>query len=151
MTRALNLDDIQGNVTRAYGRYSYPRARYFFLHVAEPAAGRRFVDRVRGKVVTAARWAEGEKPPVTLNIGFSFLGLLRLGLPTRTLKGLPDEARIRAHDQYVAHPGQVQRLGELSARETRNPLSRGDSACRDRPPRDGDAGRDRPDQDDGRR
>ena len=29
--RTLNLDDIQGNVMRAYGRYSFPFARYFFF------------------------------------------------------------------------------------------------------------------------
>ncbi|MCW3846038.1 hypothetical protein OF829_02225 [Sphingomonas sp. LB-2] len=31
------------------------------------------------------------KPKVTLNIGFTFPGLLALGVPTRTLRGMPDE------------------------------------------------------------
>jgi Dyp-type peroxidase family len=101
MTRQLNLDDIQGNVPRAYGRFSFPFARYFFLHIEDAAKGREFVDEVRGKVTTAARWPEGEKPSVTLNIGFTFMGLLQLGLPTRTLKGLPNEfidgMKARAH------------------------------------------------------
>ncbi len=91
MTKILNLDDIQGNIVRAYGRYSFPVARYFFLHIEDPAAGRRFVDLVRGRITTAARWAPEDKPKVTLNIGFTFFGLYMLGLPTRTMQGLPNE------------------------------------------------------------
>ncbi|GAB4353978.1 MAG: Dyp-type peroxidase [Methylohalobius sp. ZOD2] len=101
MTRQLNLDDIQGNVTRGYGRFSFPFARYFFLHIEDPEAGRKFVDKVRGKVTTAARWTPKTKPKVTLNIGFTFMGLLQLELPTRTLQSLPDEfidgMKARAH------------------------------------------------------
>src|SRR5436190_49469 len=33
VTKALDLLDIQGNVIRAYGRYSFPVARYVFLRV----------------------------------------------------------------------------------------------------------------------
>jgi deferrochelatase/peroxidase EfeB len=92
MARTLNLHDIQGNVVRAYGRYSYPFARYFFFNVVKPAAGRAFVEEVRHKVTTAARWPEeAEQPDCTVNIGFSFFGLWQLGVPTRTLKGMPDE------------------------------------------------------------
>jgi hypothetical protein len=32
-----------------------------------------------------------EKPKVTLNLGLTFYGLLALGVPTRTLRGMPDE------------------------------------------------------------
>ncbi|NKC17206.1 MAG: peroxidase [Gammaproteobacteria bacterium] len=91
MTRELNLNDIQSNVTRAYGRFNFPFARYFFLHIEETAAGRAFVDQVREKVNTAARWTPESRPQVTLNIGFTFLGLLRLALPTRSLQGMPAE------------------------------------------------------------
>ncbi|MEM6889302.1 MAG: peroxidase [Pseudomonadota bacterium] len=92
MTRVLNLHDIQGNVIRAYGRYSFPFARYFFFNVISPDEGRKFVDAVRRRVTTAARWPyEAQKPLCTTNIGFSFFGLWQLGVPTRTLKGLPDE------------------------------------------------------------
>ncbi len=91
MDRQLRLDDIQGNVMRAYGRYSFPCARYFFLNFSDSTAGRQFVDAVRGRVTTAARWSPETKPKVTLNIGFTFMGLLQLALPTRTLKGFPDE------------------------------------------------------------
>ncbi len=46
MTTSLNLNDIQGNIVRAYGRFSFPFARYFFLHISDPEAGRKFVDAV---------------------------------------------------------------------------------------------------------
>lgn len=90
MTRNLNLDDIQGNVTRAYGRFSFPFARYFFLHIEDAVAGREFIDRIRGRVTTATRWTDGTKPKVTLNIGFTFMGMYTLRLPTRTLQGMPE-------------------------------------------------------------
>ncbi|MBL9060358.1 MAG: peroxidase [Mangrovicoccus sp.] len=87
--RILNLDDIQGHVTRAYGRYSFPFARYLFLQIAETEAGREFVDQIRPLVTTAADWGDA-KPKVTVNIGFSFFGLYMLGLPTRTLQTMPE-------------------------------------------------------------
>ena len=92
MYRTLNLHDIQGNVVRAYGRFSFPFARYVFFNIAAPAAGRKFVDAVRRHVTTAARWPEeAEKPLCTVNIGFTFLGLWRLEVPARTLRGMPSE------------------------------------------------------------
>lgn len=102
MTRELNLNDIQGNVTRAYGRFSFPFARYYFFHIDNAAAGRKFIDEVRKLVTTAERWApepaKGEdhvpgvnyKPKVTTNMAFTFLGLWALELPVRTLQGMPD-------------------------------------------------------------
>ncbi len=94
METRLDLADIQGNVVRAYGRYSFPVARYFFLQITDAAAGRKFVEAIRPAVTPATRW-DGEgaasKPEVTLNVGFSFFGLYALGLPTRTLQGFPTE------------------------------------------------------------
>ena len=58
MTRKLDYADIQGNITRAYSRYSFPFARYFFLHIETAEAGRKFVDRVRGRVTTAKVWKD---------------------------------------------------------------------------------------------
>ena len=72
MKRQLDYADIQGNITRAYGRYSFPFARYFFLNFATAEAGRSFVDTVRRRVTTASLWDPEDKPKVTLNIGFTF-------------------------------------------------------------------------------
>ena len=92
MTRVLNLHDIQGNVVRAYGRFSFPFARYFFFHISVPREGRKFVDAIRQHVTTGARWPEdAEKPKCTVNIGFSFFGLWQLEVPIRTLRGMPFE------------------------------------------------------------
>ena len=91
MTDPLNLHDIQGNVTRAYGRFSFPFARYFFFQIRDPAAGRAFVDTVRKAVTTSARWPEeADKPACTVNIAFTFMGLYWLEVPDRTLQGFPD-------------------------------------------------------------
>ena len=105
--RELELSDIQGNIVRAYGRFHYPFARYFFLNIprtpkptdgrqlTQQEAARKFVNQARLKVTTASRWPEvnGQRigPQVTLNIGFSFYGLMALGLPVKTLSGLPPE------------------------------------------------------------
>jgi Dyp-type peroxidase family len=119
----LDLADIQGGILRAYGRQGFPKARYFFLHVHDGEKGRQFIEALRPRITSAARWtnphrgepllrtphprlndvvlAEGkpdypgevrlEKPKVVLNIAFTFYGLLALGVPTRTLRGMPDE------------------------------------------------------------
>ncbi|MEA3004145.1 MAG: hypothetical protein QOH81_2933 [Sphingomonadales bacterium] len=123
MSAALDLADIQGGILRAYGRQGFPKARYLFLNVRDPAGGRAFVEALRPKITTAARWknpdrgepllrtrnprvkdvvrAEGVpdypgevqlmKPRVAINIAFTFFGLAALQVPTRTLRGMPDE------------------------------------------------------------
>lgn len=99
MTRKLDLGDIQGNILCDYGS-SFPKGRYLFLNIPNPAAGRDFVDSVRGKVTTSISWDATEgypselmttKPKVAINIAFTFAGLLALKLPTATLGGMPFE------------------------------------------------------------
>jgi deferrochelatase/peroxidase EfeB len=96
----LDLSDIQGNIHRPYGRFGFPITRHLFFNVADPVAGRHFVQGIRPRVTTAEPWGRVasstgalgiQKPPITLNIGFTFLGFLALGLPTRTLRLFPDE------------------------------------------------------------
>lgn len=118
----LDLADIQGGILRTYGD-GFPKGRNFYLTVHNAERGRAFVEALRPRITTAARWkdpnrdepllrtrnprvkdiarAEGVpdypgrvqlyKPKVTINLGFTFYGLLALGVPTRTLRGLPDE------------------------------------------------------------
>ncbi|MEL6479381.1 MAG: peroxidase, partial [Pseudomonadota bacterium] len=91
MTRNLDLDDIQGNVIRAYGKFGYPKARYFFLTLTNAWVGREFTRRVIDRITTARRWPKdphtGQRngPPITMNIGYTFMGLYMMELPTRTL------------------------------------------------------------------
>lgn len=96
----LDLADIQGNIHRPYGRFGFPHTRHLFFNIQDAAAGRRFIQGIRPRVTTAEPWDVNEdsdgtrlvaKPPVTLNIGFSYLGLCALDLPTQTLRLLPDE------------------------------------------------------------
>jgi Dyp-type peroxidase family len=96
----LDLPDIQGNINRPYGRFGFPYSRHLFFAVHDPVAGRRFVQAIRPRVTTAEPWDQTEtadghtlvsKPPITLNIGFTYAGLQALDLPTPTLRMLPDE------------------------------------------------------------
>jgi len=100
----VEFGDLQGNILTGYGRLGFPFARFGVVNVRDAAAGRAFVEGLRGRVTTAVRWPsrrkekdlpEGratiERPKVTLNLAFTFYGLLALGVPTRTLRGMPDE------------------------------------------------------------
>ncbi len=101
-TSRLELADIQGNILTAYGRLGFPKARYLLFHVGDAAAGRAFVEALHRRVTTALRWPSARprkvviessvtRPLVTINLAFTFRGLLALGLPVRTLRGMPDD------------------------------------------------------------
>ena len=92
----LDLADIQGNIHRPYGRFGFPHTRHFFFNIANAPAGRRFVEAMRPRVTTAEPWGKRDdghaiKPAIALNIGFTFMGLHALDLPTETLRLMPDE------------------------------------------------------------
>lgn len=102
MSSHLELADLQGNILTAYGRLGFPKARYLLFHVGQAAAGRAFVLWLHARVTTALRWPSSrpgapavksvvQRPAVTLNVAFTFRGLVALGLPVRTLRGLPDD------------------------------------------------------------
>ncbi|KML57592.1 hypothetical protein VL15_14195 [Burkholderia cepacia] len=100
----LDLADIQGNILTAYGRQGFPKGRFMLLNVRSAARGRAFVEHMRRKATTAMRWpslrhptlrptgkVSVERPDVTINLAFTFWGLVALGVPTRTLRGMPDD------------------------------------------------------------
>ena len=97
----LELGDLQGGILSAYGKLGFPKARYILFHVTEPAAGRAFIEALRPRITTARRWPSSKgiatgkdpqaRPDCTLNLAFTFWGLLALDVPTRTLRGMPDE------------------------------------------------------------
>ena len=103
MAVQLDLADIQGNVLTAYGRLGFPKGRMLLLNIADARAGRNLLDMVRPFVTTALRWPSSKdkepppgtvfqrRPQVAVNVAFTFWGLLALGVPIRTLRGLPDE------------------------------------------------------------
>ncbi len=106
MSVNLDLADIQGNILAAYGKQGYPIGRVMLFRIdggdAEKRAerGRNFVAALRPRVTTALRWDDdkpkrpGEyvvpQPDVTLNIAFTFAGLVAVGTPARSLRCMPD-------------------------------------------------------------
>lgn len=106
MSKELDLADIQGNILQPYGRQGFPVARCILLHVNEnhQQEARACLDQLRRQVTTAELWPSSrtrklrgsyrvtaQKPEVAINIAFTFFGLLALGVPVRTLRGMPDE------------------------------------------------------------
>lgn len=102
MSVQLELADIQGNILTAYGRLGFPKGRFLLLNIADGRAGRTVLQMLRRQVTTALRWPSSKdevvpgriyqsRPDVALNFAFTFRGLLALGVPIRTLRGMPDE------------------------------------------------------------
>lgn len=56
MTQQLDLPDIQGNIIRAYGRFGFPKGRFFFLRIDDVDRGRDFVGTITKKVTTSVSW-----------------------------------------------------------------------------------------------
>jgi Dyp-type peroxidase family len=98
----IEFGDLQGNILTAYGRLGFPYGCFGLLTVRDAARGRLMVETLRPRVTTALRWPsrakaiepgrkEVERPLVTLNLAFTYFGLRALEVPTRTLRGMPDE------------------------------------------------------------
>jgi Dyp-type peroxidase family len=84
----LNLFDIQGFVARGY---NFPHACYLLAEILTETEGREFVCRVVDHVTSAAPWERTKKPSSTVNVGFTWQGLMKLGLPDATLISFPVE------------------------------------------------------------
>jgi Dyp-type peroxidase family len=96
MTQQLDLPDIQGNIIRAYGRFGFPKARFFFLKINDGDRGRHFVGTITKRVTTSVSWGPPPKgvipkPKAPINIAFTYNGLKALGLPRASLAGFPEE------------------------------------------------------------
>jgi len=94
MITELDLEDIQGNIVKAYGRYGFPLARFVFYHVDNAEKGRLFVQRITPLVTTSVHWSKKlnrEIPAVAVNLAFTYEGLKSLDVPADTLHAFPDE------------------------------------------------------------
>ena len=102
MAVELDLADIQGNILTPYGKLGFPKGRFILFHIDNPDSGRKFVTGLLPMITTALRWKssttdiptgkiEVPRPDVTVNLAFTWYGLLALGIPVRTLRGMPDE------------------------------------------------------------
>ena len=102
MSRALDLADIQGNILRAYGKLGFPKARFIFFTstIRRPGAGSCSAC-CRG-ITTAVRWPidatpiagagrAAVKPEGGRQHRLLVLRPAALEVPTRTLRGMPDE------------------------------------------------------------
>lgn len=105
MPLKLDLSDIQGNILIRYG-LAFPKGRCVLLHVNrnQVAKARAFLEELRiEKITTAALWKSSKtenlpediikayRPDVAINVAFTFMGLVAMGVPVRTLRGFPDE------------------------------------------------------------
>jgi Dyp-type peroxidase family len=84
------LDDIQGNILRAYG---FPFARYQVIRIVNRDGARRLLSSVIDQqlITTAATWDPQSKPGATLNVFFSWTGLAAMGVPQHSLDSFPPE------------------------------------------------------------
>ncbi len=83
----LDATDIQGFALRGY---NFPFARYLFLKVLDAQKAQECVGRYIDYVTTGERWDAG-KPQTTVNVAFTFKGLVALGLPEASLLSFPVE------------------------------------------------------------
>ncbi|HEV2785629.1 MAG TPA: hypothetical protein VGV67_04515, partial [Solirubrobacteraceae bacterium] len=88
---ALELDDIQGDILRAYGN-SFDCTSYAFVRLeCEPAQARAWFAGLVGHVTTAAPWER--KPRTTLNVAMTAGGLEALGVAEETIASFSHEFR----------------------------------------------------------
>jgi deferrochelatase/peroxidase EfeB len=91
-----SLDEVQGNILRAYGK-DYRAVRHLVLRVADSGAARRALalmvdgDRATPDVTSAQRPPSEAGFGWCLNLGFTYAGLVRLGVPEASLASFPPE------------------------------------------------------------
>lgn len=69
--------------------YTFPVARFVLMEIIDAPSGQALIRRVMDQITTAERW--DVKPDSTLNVAFTYKGLVRLGLPDATLLSFPVE------------------------------------------------------------
>jgi Dyp-type peroxidase family len=82
----VDVTDIQGFALKGY---NFPYARYLLLELLHPDCARAFVGQILQYLTTGERW--DEKPVTTVNVAFTHMGLVQLGLPEATLLSFPLE------------------------------------------------------------
>ncbi|MGY1706543.1 Dyp-type peroxidase [Geodermatophilus sp. SYSU D00697] len=99
MDSALPLDDVQGNILNGYG---FGHAVHLLVHADTAEAARQCLRRVEGRVTTAARWPQEERPDATLNVAVTYRGFERLGLRPALLARFPEAFRASTRDRAAA-------------------------------------------------
>ena len=83
------LDDIQGDILRAYGN-SYVCTTYLFLQVIDAGAAKAWLGRLAEQVTNAEDWG-GNKPNGHVNVAFTAAGLTELGVDHLDQKNFAEE------------------------------------------------------------
>jgi hypothetical protein len=84
----IEVTDVQGF---ALSGFNFPYARYLLLELLDPAPARDWLFKLLNQITTGQRWEKDKKPATTLNIAFTFNGLVKLELPLATLITFPLE------------------------------------------------------------
>jgi hypothetical protein len=84
----IDVSDIQGFALKGY---NFPYARYLLLELAEPHAARDWLVKLFKVITTGERWDINNKPLSTVNIAFTYKGLVKLDLPLASLLSFPLE------------------------------------------------------------
>lgn len=105
----LDLEDIQGNLLRGY---HMPLALHIAFALDQVPAARRLIGRLAGlganglpQVSTAALWQD--RPSCAINLGLTYAGLQKLGLPQAVLQRFPP-----SFAQGPAWPDRARALGD---------------------------------------
>ena len=90
------LKDIQGTILSGFAHLPY--ASYLFLQIKDAAKVKPWLEKITSQITTGEPWdksSEGarQKPPVTLNLGFTYPAFEALGLPEETLLSFAREFR----------------------------------------------------------
>lgn len=84
----VDVSDIQGFALKGY---NFPYARYLLLELGDARAARALLLKLLDVITTGERWDVNKKPMSTVNIAFTYGGLIQLGLPLATLLSFPLE------------------------------------------------------------
>ncbi|MBJ7473393.1 MAG: hypothetical protein JHD16_18945, partial [Solirubrobacteraceae bacterium] len=90
---SLQLEDIQGDILRAYGN-AYDCTTYAFVRISGVRAGRAWLKELAGMVSDAAPWTGSAKPPHHVNVAFTHAGLVALGVPAEVRESFSPEFRL---------------------------------------------------------
>ena len=98
----IDVTDIQGFALKGY---NFPYARYLLLELSRPEAAQIFIGQIVQHLTTGERW--DKKPSTTVNIAFTFKGLVHLQLPEPTLLSFPVEFQqgMKARGQILYDTG----------------------------------------------
>src|SRR5262249_42897280 len=80
---------------------------YLLLELLQPEAARDFVRRLLTEITTGERWDINSKPMSTVNLAFTFQGLVQLELPLASLLSFPIEFQqgMRARGDILSDTG----------------------------------------------